>query len=136
MLVEATIMLLVIESSETILLMVASGVTCIVTLVLLESTVCILCTWNVVTSEIIIFSTKLIKAVLVKVESLRIEEATSLQDVEVVFVVTAWSVLDFLARVFLDSGHRLQLGVDWMGLLVQHGDIFLTGSVATIGLLW
>ena len=135
LLVEATIMGVVVESSETILLMVASCITCIVTLVLLKGTVRILGTWNVVTSEIIITSSELIISILVEVEALWVEETTSFQDVEVIFVITSWSILDFLTCVFLDSGHRLQLRVDWMGLLVQHGDVFLTGSVATICLL-
>lgn len=127
---------IVIKSSETILLMIASSITCIVTLVLLESTIGILRTWNVVSSEFVITSTKLIKALSIKVETLRIEEVSIRQNVEIVSVILAWSVFDLLARIFLDSGHRLQLRVDWVWLLVQHHDIFLAGSITAIGLLW
>lgn len=67
---------IVIKSSEPILLVVAPGVTCIVTLVLLKCALSILRAWNVVASDIIIMPSKLIVALSIEVESLWVKEVT------------------------------------------------------------
>ena len=127
---------IVIKSSETVLLVVASRVSCIVTLVLLKCALSILRSWNVVASDIIVMSAELIVALSIEIESLWVKEVSVWQDVEVVIVVLARSIFYLLACVLFDSGHRLQLTVDGMRFLVQHLDIFLTSSVAAISLLW
>ena len=66
----------VVKSSEFILLMVTPGISGIVTLILLECTICILRTRNVMTSDGIIMSTKLVITLSVKVEPLRVKEVT------------------------------------------------------------
>lgn len=127
---------IVIKSSETVLLVVAPCVSCIVTLVLLKCALSILRSWNVVASDIIVMSAELIVALSIEIESLWVKEVSVWQDVEVVIVVLAGSIFYLLACVLFDSGHRLQLTVDGMRFLVQHLDVFLTSSVAAISLLW
>jgi len=88
---------IVIKSSETVLLVVAPGVSCIVTLVLLKCTLSILRTWNVVASDIIVMSAELIVALSIEIESLWVKEVSVWQDVEVVIVVLAGSIFYLLA---------------------------------------
>jgi len=65
---------IVIKSSESVLLVVAPCVSCIVTLVLLKRALRILRAWNVVASDIIVMSSELIVTLSIEIESLWVKE--------------------------------------------------------------
>lgn len=63
---------------------------------------------NVLPSDGVIVTSKLVIAFLVEVVTLRIEEVAARKDVEVVLVILSWSVLNLLSSVFLHSWRGLQ----------------------------
>ena len=98
----------VVESTESVFLVRASVVTGVIALVLLHCQMSILLSRNVLPSDIVIMTSKLVIAFLVEVVTLRIEEVTAWKDVEVVLVILSWSVLNLLSSVFLNSWRWLQ----------------------------
>ena len=98
----------VVKTAETMFLVRASIITCVIALVLLHCQMSILLSRNVLPSDRVIVTSKLVIAFLVKVVALRIEEVATWKDVEVVLVILSWSVLNLLSSVFLHSWRRLQ----------------------------
>jgi hypothetical protein len=98
----------VVESTESVFLVRAPVVTGVIALVLLHCQMSILLSRNVLPSDSVIMTSKLVIAFLVEVVALRIEEVTAWKDVEVVLVILSWSVLNLLSSVFLNSRRWLQ----------------------------
>ena len=98
----------VVKTAETMFLVRTSIITCVIALVLLHCQMSILLSRNVLPSDSVIVTSKLIIAFLVEVVALRIKEVATWKDVEVVLVILSWSVLNLLSSVFLHSWRRLQ----------------------------
>lgn len=100
-----------------------------VALVLLHGQMCVLCTWNVLAGHRIVVTSNLVISFFVEIESLRIKEVSSRQNVEAVLVVFTRSVLNFLSCVLLDSRSLFQLLIDGMRILRKCLDLWLTRPI-------
>lgn len=80
-----------------------------ITLVLLHRQVSVFGAWDVLSSHLVIVATELVVAFLVEVESLRVEEVPTWQNVKTIIVVLTRSVFDFLSSVLLDSRRKFLL---------------------------
>lgn len=81
----------------------------------------VLLAWDVLSSDVIVISSQLIIALFIKVETLRIKEITSWENVEVVRVVLSRSIFDFLTSVFFHSWNRLRCFYALETTLRHHG---------------
>lgn len=125
----SVIMHAVVEA-PSVFLVRASVHTSVVALVLLHcQLLLVFFSWNVLASDLVIVSAKLIIAIFIEVVPMRIEEVTTLQNIEaIVIILTSSSVLYLLTSEFPGLGSSFSLRIDWMSFLRQHLEFLLVDS--------